>query len=307
MPGNGVGISAAYGALKTDKETGRTQVGALIGNLDPNTIGDNVIAVKLQKADTYKDKVTLNVDKKIPETEKLREIVDALGGSLKKITNDLRSNVLASDSSIPNALNAKLSRSKESDGAIVLSIDPIAKASITDYDINVTQKATSDSITCNIKFMNPNDTVDFSGNLVLNNQIIPITAGTSTLNTIINAINSTTEFSNVKATSLYVSSTKGYELKLESTKLAEPINFLGNAGTDPDILGEDGIHGLRIPTTNPLAEEITTGYTNSSKTAPVGFSGNLVINSQAITILTTSTLTTIMDSINYVSDKTVSV
>ncbi len=115
MPaGGGVGISAAYGALKTDKETGRTQVGALIGNLDPNTIGESVAAVTLQKSDIYKDKITLNVDKKLPAIEELRTKVDALGGSLKKLTNDLRSNVLASDSSIPNALNAKLSRSKES-------------------------------------------------------------------------------------------------------------------------------------------------------------------------------------------------
>lgn len=308
MPaGGGVGISAAYGALKTDRETGRTQVGALIGNLDPNTIGESIAAVTLQKSDAYKDKITLNVDKKLPSIEELRTKVDALGGSLKKLTNDLRSNVLASDSSIPNALNAKLSRSKESDGAIVLSIDPIAKASITDYDINVTQKATADSVTCSIKFMDPNGTVDFSGDLVLNNQTIPITAGTSTLNTIINAINSTTEFSNVKASLLYVSSTKGYELKLESTKLAEPINFLGNAGTDTGIIGAGG---LNITPTDPntlgtdAIDEVTTGYTNTSKTAALGFSGNLVINNQAITISATSTLNSIMDSINYVSDKT---
>ncbi len=306
MAGGGVGISAAYGALKTDKETGRTQVGALIGNLDPNTIADNVVAVKLEKADTYKDKVKLNVDERIPLIEKMRGIAEALDGSLKKLTNDLRSNVLASDSSIPNALNAKLSRSKESDGAIVLSIDPIAKASITDYDINVTQKAVADSITCNIKFTNPNDTVDFSGNLVLNNQIIPITAGTSTLNTIISAINSATEFSNVKARSLDIGGTKGYVLILESTKLAEPINFLGNAGTDAAILGNAG---LNITPTDPAsldeddADQITTAYTNISKTAALGFSGNLVINNQAITISATSTLNSIMDSINYISDK----
>ena len=189
----------------------------------------------------------------------------------------------------------------------MLSIDPIAKASITDYDINVTQKATADSITCGIKFMDPNDTVDFSGDLVLNNQIIPITAGTSTLNTIINAINSTTEFSNVKASLLYVSSTKGYELKLESTKLAEPINFLGNSGTDAAIID---VRGLNITPTDTTAlgtdaiDEVTTAYTNESKTAALGFSGNLVINNQAITISEGSTLNSIMDSINYAKDKT---
>ena len=307
MPGGAVGISAAYGALRTDKETGRTQVGALIGSLDPNTIGDSIVTIKLQKADIYKEKIEINVDKRIPKIEELRGKVEALGGSLKKLTNDLRSNVLASDSSVPNALNAKLSRSKESDGAIVLSIDPIAKASITDYDINVTQKAVADSITCNIKFTNPNDTVTFSGNLVLNNQIIPVTAGTSTLNTIISAINSTTESSNVKARSLDIGGTKGYVLILESTKLAEPINFLGNAGTDADILGAGG---LNITPADPstfdpeATDEITTAYTNTSKTDAVGFSGNLVINNQAITIANDSTLTSIMESINYISDKT---
>lgn len=305
--GDGVGISAAYGALRTDKETGRMQVGALIGNLDPNTISDGIISVKLQKADFYKDKVTLNVDAKIPAIESLRTKAETLSSSLKKLTNDLRSNVLSSDSSVPNALNAKLSRSKESDGAIVLSIDPIAKASITDYDIFVTQKATADSVTCNMSFKDPNNPVDFSGNLVLNNQVIPITEGTSTLNSIINAINSRTEFSNVKARSLEVSSTKGYVLILESTKLAEPINFLGNAGTDTSILNAGG---LNITQTDPVGfdpdatDQITTGYTNTSKTDAVGFSGNLVINNQAITISATSTLTSIMDSINYVRNRT---
>lgn len=304
---DGVGISAAYGALRTDKETGRMQVGALIGNLDPNTISDSIVTVKLQKADIYKDRVTLNVDSKIPAIESLRTKAETLSTSLKKLTNDLRSNVLANDSSVPNALNAKISRSKESDGAIVLSIDPIAKASITDYDIFVTQKATADSVTCNMSFKDQNSPVDFSGNLVLNNQIITITEGTSTLNSIINAINSRTEFSNVKARSLEVSSTKGYVLILESTKLAEPINFLGNAGTDATLLGGAG---LNITPTDPsgfdtnATDEITTGYTNTSKTNPVGFSGNLVINNQAITISETSSLTSIMDSINYVSDKT---
>ena len=321
MPGGGVGISAAYGALKTDKETGRMQVGALIGNLDPNTFSDNIIAIKMRKTEAYEDKITINVDKKIPAVEDLRTKVEALGNNLKKLTNDLRSNVAFYDSSIPNALNTKISRSKESDGAIVLSIDSIAKASITDYDINVTQKATADRVTCGINFKSLEETVGFSGNLVVNNQIIPITQNVSTLSRIINDINSTTEFSNVKASSLHISNTKGYVLILESTKLAEPINFLGNAGTDALILG---VGGLNITPTDPSAldetatDQITTAYTNASKTAAVGFSGNLVINGQAIPITGTdlidatnpeelkkaSTLNTIMDSINYISDKT---
>lgn len=306
--GGGIGISAAYGALKIDKETGRTQVGALIGNLDPNTISDNIATIQRQKSEVYQDKITLNVDKKIPAIEDLRTKVETLNSSLKKLTNDLRSNYLGSDSSIPNALNAKISRSRgASDGAIVLSIDPIAKATITDHVINVAQKAKSDSITCGINFKSPNDTVDFSGNLVINNQVIPITAGVSTLNTIINSINSTTEFSNVVASSLCISNTKGYELILDSTKLAQPINFLGNAGTDALILGGAG---LDITPTDPstfdaeATDEITSGYTNTSKTTAVGFSGNLVINNQAITISATSTLESIQNSINYISDKT---
>ena len=306
--GGGIGISNTYGAMESNS-TGQIKVAAMIDGIDPNAVAKEIVAVKMQQSQIYEDKITLN-DGKMPIIEEIRKRVATLNESVKKLTNDLRANYIGNDANTPNALNAKLARSTQSvnDNAITLTIEPIAKTTETDHTIKITQKAAADRITCSFNFKTPNTPVSFSGNLVVNNQTIKITENESTLNTIISAINSTAEISNVTASLLEISSTAGYVLILEGTKLAESINFMGAAGTDSAL---QGTNGLQLPTenTDPASildtiDHVVSAYTNTSKDAPVGFSGNLVINGKTITISNSSTLTSIEKAINNVREET---
>ncbi|MES2252585.1 MAG: flagellar filament capping protein FliD [Pseudomonadota bacterium] len=301
-----VGVNNEYGHVSTDSTTGQAKVAAKINGLDINAVVDSIVSVKKEQSELYQDQIILNVDVKIPAIDDLRTKVETLDNSLKQLTNELRSNFFG-NSDVPNALNAKLFRPKQADGAVELTISPVAKISTTDHKINVSQVAAADSFTSSFHFVSPNTPVTFSGNLVINNQTVAITENVSTLNTIINDINSLTESAHVSASLLEISKTSGYVLILESTELAEPINFMGAAGTDASLQGSEG---LKLPTTNTdpstiatSTDEIVSGYTTRTPTGALGFSGNLVINGQAIPITSTSTLNSIMNSINYVSDK----
>jgi len=300
-----VGINNEYGHVSTDSKTGQAKVAAKISGLDLNAVVDSIVSVKKEQSAHYQDQITLNADVKIPAIDDLRTKVETLDNSLKKLTNELRSNFFG-NSDIPNALNAKLFRPKQADGAVELTIGPVAKVSITDHRVNVSQVAAADRFTSAFHFASPNTPVTFSGNLVINNQTIKITENVSTLNTIINTINSFTDSAHVSASMLEISKTAGYVLILESTALAEPINFMGAAGTDASLQGAEG---LKLPTENTdpstlttTTDQIVSGYTTTTPAAALGFTGNLVINGQAIPITSTSTLNSVMNSINYVSE-----
>ena len=142
-----IGVENTYGQIRTDEKTKQTKIGTLINGVDPNSIANELVAVKNQQSDQYKDKITLNSDKKIPVIETLRQKLETLDGSLKKLTNNLQSNFLGSNSLYPNALGARIERPKQADGAINITMNSMAKVSTSDEIISVSQVASKDRIT----------------------------------------------------------------------------------------------------------------------------------------------------------------
>ena len=300
-----IGVENTYGQIRTDEKTKQTKIGTLINGVDPNSIANELVAVKNQQSDQYKDKITLNSDKKIPVIETLRQKLETLDGSLKKLTNNLQSNFLGSNSLYPNALGARIERPKQADGAINITMNSMAKVSTSDEIISVSQVASKDRITSGFKFPSNNSPVDYSGNLVINDQTIAI-SNNSTLNSIINDINSLTNLTHVTASQIKISDTAGYVLILESNNIAEPINFDGMPGTSENILSSEGLNLTQTSTLDPAAlDHVVSGYTNTSADAGFGFSGTLSINNQSITISPDSSLNSIRDAINCLKESNV--
>ncbi len=263
-----------------------------------NELADNIAAAQTVKSKEYIEKISVN-NEKVVEIEKLREDTTAFVANLQKLTNDLRSNV-GSAAAKPNALNGKINIPKQFDGAVTMTLSPMAKASKADYAINVMQVARVDRVRSGFRCNNPNEAIGFSGSLVMNGYTFAITNDT-TLNELVNQINSISSDVGVSASLVALNTGSDYVLELTANDYAEPIDFDAIAGSI-DMQNGDGFQFSSISTpVDELAGRVDTiesGLAVENADAPLGFVGTLVINNKKIVVTAESTLNTVVAAIN---------
>lgn len=274
--------------------------------IDPLQLIEEMASVKKINVEKYQDEIKLNSDERIPAIEELRTKAKTFQGVCEKLSNDMRG-MYGSPLAKPNALSAKIASiySNEND-AVSIRADIKATATNNNHRLNVTQVASKDRVITGFVAPLMTTEIGVNGTLSINNTLITISE-TDTLAQIADHINVQLSSTNVTASVLQTSDLGNYQLVLESTQFATPINFQGTQGTSGSLFGlvpsqNTSAESLADQGNGPLTDVVTSAFTCSDHTAAMPFSGNLSINGQVFTL--TGGTTTLDDLINDINSNT---